>query len=108
MTRIAEQFAPSTGTPEPATAPEEVKPPVVLDMSLIGTLPNLDPGLAQSQAQLDMGQNLFAGLTNYNPDTNTIEPELATSWSIAPDGRTWTFKLRDDLFWVRPSRPLPG
>lgn len=107
MTRVVERLSVATSTPVSASAAQE-KPPVVLDLSLIGALPNLDPGLAQSQAQLDMVQNLFVGLTNYNPDTNTIEPELASSWSVSSDGLIWTFRLRDDIFWVRPNRPLPG
>lgn len=112
-TRVAERLAFATGTPDPATTTESAvaegaKPLVTLDLGLTGALPNLDPGIARSQNQLDLGQSLFAGLTHYNHETNTIEPELATSWIVSPDGLTWTFKLRNDLFWVRPNRPLPG
>jgi len=109
MTRLVEQFVGVTSTPDPLATPVVIRPPVVLDLSLTaGALPNLDPGLAQSQAQLDLVQNLFVGLTNYNPDTHTIEPELARTWSVSPDGRTWTFQLRDDIFWVRPGRLRPS
>lgn len=107
VTRLVQQITVVTRTPDPSGATEE-GPPVELDLSLSGELPNLDPGLAESQAQLDLSQNLFAGLTNFNPDTATIEPELATTWSVAADGRTWTFNLRDDVFWVLPQSPRPG
>ena len=60
------------------------------------------------QAQLDLAQNLFVGLTNFNPETSVIEPELATSWETSADGRTWTFHLRDDVFWLRAASPLPA
>jgi oligopeptide transport system substrate-binding protein len=108
VTRLVQQITVVTRTPEPAGAAEEDRPPVELDISLSGELPDLDPGLAESQAQLDLSQNLFAGLTNYNPDTAAIEPELASTWSVGADGRTWTFHLRDDVFWVRPQSPRPG
>lgn len=108
VTRIVEQITIVTSTPDPAATAEEAQEPVVLDISLSGELPNLDPGVAESNSQLDLAQNLFIGLTNFNPDTNAIEPELATTWSVGADGRTWTFRLRDDVFWVRPSSPRPG
>lgn len=107
VTRIVEQISFVTSTPDPTAIAIKEQPRVVLDISLTGSLPNLDPGTAESQSQLDLTQNLFVGLTNYNPDTNTIEPELATSWSVSPDGLTWTFNLRDDIYWIRPKSPGP-
>lgn len=108
VTRIVEQISFVTRTPDPAAVAAVEEPPVVLDISLTGELPDLDPGLAASQAQLDLAENLFVGLTNFNPETNTVEPELAMTWVIEPDGRTWTFNLRDDFYWVRARSPLPN
>ena len=42
---------------------------------------------------------LFEGLTQRNPKTTEIEPLLAESWEISPDGRVWTFHLRKDVRW---------
>src|SRR5258708_10132715 len=58
------------------------------------SLPKLD-GSARSIAE-----NLFVGLTRYNPLTGQIEPALAAGWSVSDDGLTWTFKLRGDVQWV--------
>lgn len=32
-------------------------------------------------------------------EDSAIEPDLAASWQITPDGKTWTFKLRNDARW---------
>ncbi len=32
-------------------------------------------------------------------DHSTITPDLAESWSVSDDGRTWTFKLRPNARW---------
>ena len=105
VTRIVEQITFVTPTPDPAATVEVQQDPVVLDISLSGELPNLDPGLAETDAQLDLAQNLFASLTNHNPQTDVIEPELAATWEVSDDGLTWTFHLRDDVYWVRPASP---
>ena len=49
----------------------------------------------------DLVENLFVGLTRFDPQTNEAEPMLAKSWTISDDGLTWTFELRDDVQWVR-------
>jgi oligopeptide transport system substrate-binding protein len=49
----------------------------------------------------DLAENLFVGLTRFDPVTRQIEPMLAKDWSISEDGLTWTFNLRDDIQWVR-------
>jgi peptide/nickel transport system substrate-binding protein len=42
---------------------------------------------------------LFSSLVAINFDTQQPEPALAESWSVAPDQKTWTFKLRKNLRW---------
>lgn len=49
----------------------------------------------------DLVENLFVGLTRFNPLTGQAEPLLAKSWTISPDGLAWTFELRSDIQWVR-------
>ena len=46
-----------------------------------------------------MIENLFVGLTNFNPETSQVEPELAVSWDVSDDGTVYTFHLRDDVSW---------
>jgi peptide/nickel transport system substrate-binding protein len=42
---------------------------------------------------------LFASLVNMDWATQEPGPGLAESWSVAPDQKTWTFKLRQGVRW---------
>lgn len=39
-------------------------------------------------------QTLYNRLINFDPVKNTPVPSLAESWTISPDGKTYTFTLR--------------
>jgi oligopeptide transport system substrate-binding protein len=58
----------------------------------------LDPRLAEDNAALALLQELYEGLTAEAADGSII-PGAADSWSVSADGRTWTFRLRDNLRW---------
>jgi len=42
-------------------------------------------------------ENFTDSLTYQDPATGKIIPHLATSWTISPDGKTYTFTLRTDV-----------
>ena len=46
-----------------------------------------------------IAQQLSSGLVEYNYATYKLEPALAESWTISPDGKTYTFKLRPGVKW---------
>src|SRR5215472_16978680 len=52
-----------------------------------------DPATEYSDAIIAMSQ-MYETLTRWNPATHTVAPLLATSWSSADGGKTWTFHLR--------------
>ena len=61
--------------------------------------PTIDPALATDSVSITMIENLFVGLTNINPLTSEVEPELATTWDVSEDGTVYTFHLRQDARW---------
>ncbi len=97
VTRVVRQTIEVRVTPVVET-PEQ---PVTLDISLQGGYDSLDPQLLVTENALDIIENTLVGLTRYDLESDTIQPQLATRWETSPDGRTWTFHLRDDIFWVR-------
>ncbi|MEO8805646.1 MAG: ABC transporter substrate-binding protein, partial [Burkholderiaceae bacterium] len=56
--------------------------------------PGLDPTTAAAAAIGEVVHyNILEGLTKINMD-GSIVPLLAESWSVDPDGKSYTFKLR--------------
>ncbi|MEO1527322.1 MAG: peptide ABC transporter substrate-binding protein [Planctomycetota bacterium] len=75
-----------------------------------GTEPRtIDPHRANGQPEGRIVFELFEGLLRMlpegepDPETGlqalTPQPAMAESWEISEDGKTWTFHLRDDIFW---------
>lgn len=48
----------------------------------------------------DVIENLFVGLTRLNALNGTVEPYLASDWTVGDSGLVWTFTLRDDVQWM--------
>lgn len=61
----------------------------------IGPARFINPLLASSQADQDITELVYSGLTRVLPD-GSIVPDLASSYDISQDGTTYTFKLRDN------------
>ena len=64
-------------------------------------IPTLDPQLAMDVSSVDVVENLFVQLTNYDLETAAMVPEAATRWQISDDGLTYTFHIRTDIPWVK-------
>lgn len=56
---------------------------------------HLDPQRATTAAEARYVSALFEGLTTAAADGVTAAPGLAEAWEAAPDGLSWTFRLRD-------------
>ncbi len=55
---------------------------------------SLDPAQARFPADLLVVEQLFDGLTTYDPETLQVRPSLASRWEASPDQKVWTFTLR--------------
>ena len=58
----------------------------------------LDPAYSKNQALNWACSQLYNGLIQLDGNLNP-QPCLAKSWTISSDGRTYTFTLRDDVFF---------
>ena len=62
---------------------------------LWGDPPSLDPHLTTDATSATILVEVFGGLVTIDPELNII-PDLAESWDISPDGKTYTFRLRKE------------
>ncbi len=89
----------STGQP-PAPSTPTALPPAGSGGTLIMTLgardpTTLDPALAGDVTSAFVIRQLFSGLVRLDAAME-VQPDLAESWELSPDGRTYTFRLRPD------------
>ena len=86
-------LAAATALMTPAAQAQSRKDSAVLAM-VLEPAPGLDPTVAAAAAIGEVVHyNILEGLTKINMD-GSITPLLAESWSVDPDGKSYTFKLR--------------
>ena len=54
----------------------------------------LDPAYETDGNSFMICDNIYEALVAYKDESTALEPGLAESWTISPDGKTYTFKLR--------------
>lgn len=67
-----------------------------LTEGVIGSARFINPLLAISEADKDLSQLVYSGLTRVAPD-GSIVPDLASAYEISKDGLSYTFTLRPNL-----------
>ena len=55
---------------------------------------SMDPAIGYTVQSWTPIKAVFDGLMDYKPGTSDLVPDLAESYEISPDGKTYTFKLR--------------
>src|SRR5262247_4224486 len=63
-------------------------------VGLVAEPVNLDPAQVTDFNSNRVGRRIVETLLTFAEETTKIEPNLAESWTISPDGLQYTFKLR--------------
>ena len=86
----------------PTARPDSVSPPGRVERPAGGRLvrlfsdpPTLDPHITTDSTSAVIVNEVFGGLVTITPDI-VIAPDLAEDWDISPDGKVFTFRLRQD------------
>ena len=58
----------------------------------------LDPGQAVDVFSFEVIRDLYEGLATESAD-GTLQPGVAASWTVSPNGTEYTFQLRHDAKW---------
>jgi peptide/nickel transport system substrate-binding protein len=82
---------------QPVVSPSPTGP-VVYREGVVGVPESITPVSAHSRSERTLVGLIFSGLVRLGPD-NTLEADLAKSWRVDDDGKTWTFQIRDDATW---------
>jgi len=60
---------------------------------------SLNPFVMQETTSYEIAYLNYDTLVRYDPATLEPRPALAKSWSHSPDGKIWTFNLREGVTW---------
>ena len=58
---------------------------------------SMDPAIGYTFQSWEPIKAVFDGLMDYKPGTTDLVPDLAESFEVSPDGKTYTFKLRQGV-----------
>jgi oligopeptide transport system substrate-binding protein len=61
---------------------------------------SLDPQIMYNSALNFIERALFVSLVDFDEVNAVPIPDLAKSWDVSADGKTWTFHLRNDVKWT--------
>lgn len=84
------------------TSSDQAKiPKDTLVIGMASDLATLDPAVSMDNASWKITYPSYDRLVKYKTvdgkSSTEVEPMAAESWSISPDGKEWTFKLRKDM-----------
>jgi len=94
--------APASAEPgaSESAAPAEgaIKEGGTLVVAIPGDIKRTDPALIDDSNTSYVMQNVMEGLVTLKPGTTgELQPALAESWELSPDGLTYTFKIRQGV-----------
>lgn len=74
-------------------------------VSFQSDLATLDPAIGYDWQNWSIIKSIFNGLMDYEPGTTDLKTQLAESYSVSDDGKTYTFTIRDDILFHN-GRPM--
>jgi peptide/nickel transport system substrate-binding protein len=83
-----------TPTPEPIPQGGSMVESTFSDASI------LNPILSSDNVSAIVEDKMFLALLTIDPFSGEVIGQIADSWTVSDDGLTYTFKLRDDIFWT--------
>ncbi len=86
--------APARATPDSAPMPDGPGGNLILTLGPQDP-PSLDPALIGDVTSAFVARQIFSGLVRLDENLD-VQPDLAESWQISDDKRTYTFSLRPD------------
>lgn len=96
LVMLASTLAACSSTPKTTPAPSAAAPALADTITFAqGAEPRgLDPALVDDGESSKVIVNIYEGLLKYSKDSTKLEPCLAESWQVSPDGKVYTFNLR--------------
>ena len=92
---VATDLSPKA-TPGSVSRPDRVERPVGGRLvRLFSDPPTLDPHITTDSTSAVIINEVFGGLVTINPEIEIV-PDLAEDWDISPNGKVFTFRLRQD------------
>ncbi|MDO5607024.1 MAG: ABC transporter substrate-binding protein [Capnocytophaga sp.] len=79
-------------------SPENISDKKIFRYNEHSGISSLDPAFARTQSNIWAVHQLFNGLVQMD-DTLHVRPDIAKHWDISDDGLTYTFSLRDDVYF---------
>src|SRR5437868_3551626 len=62
-----------------------------------GDAVKLDPALIEDGLSARVTEQVFENLVTFDGPTTRIKPAIAESWETSPDGKVWTFHIRQGV-----------
>jgi peptide/nickel transport system substrate-binding protein len=87
----------NAGATSPSTTAPKVSAPSVVNIGFVADMGVPDPDIFYELEGNVVITNVYEGLVQYGNNTTRIVPNLATSWTVSPDGMTYTFQLRPNV-----------
>ena len=88
-------------TSETSSATGDGKEGGVVTIALSSIPKTIDPVKYTGVYESDVISNIADTLVTYNKDLSEIVPCLATEWTVSEDGTSYTFKLREDVYFQK-------